>query len=112
MARHIPSKDPVAAASGGAEEAELTAEAPGGAPGVLPEPVRVVHIPGTVSPAANRELPNRPAVEARRFRVVAGGPVLYDSARVDMRTGKIIADNQYDLDLLRRQGIVLEEVNA
>jgi hypothetical protein len=86
----------------------------GGAPGVLPE-VRALPQPGVpfVSAArAPRDLSGETIPTPRTFRVLNGGPVVYDGARFTINPGKIVTDVTHDVDLLKRQGIVLEELRS
>lgn len=68
-----------------------------------------VRIPDTeiVTPRALSGVPARPA---KRYRVLNGGQVLYNNCRTAIRAGKEITDTQFDIELLRRQGIRLEEI--
>lgn len=50
------------------------------------------------------------AVPIQQYRVVNGGHVMYAQCRVVIRAGKLVDEHMYDLDLLRKQGIVLAEV--
>jgi hypothetical protein len=84
----------------------------GGAPGVLPDP-RATPSPGhPLTTAAPPRAVAGAAARSKMHRVVTGGPVMYDGSRVEMKTGRVIAENAFDLDKLRRQGIVLEEVTG
>ncbi len=40
-----------------------------------------------------------------------GGNIMYGNCRTAMRAGKEISDAQFDIDLLRRQGIRLEPLD-
>lgn len=63
------------------------------------------------APPADEVLPDAP--RARRWQVT-GGPdsVVYDSQRVRMQHGKVYDEGCVDLDLLRRQGVVLTEIEG
>ena len=50
------------------------------------------------------------AVPIQQYRVVNGGHVMYAQCRAVIRAGKLVDAHMYDLDLLRKQGIVLAEV--
>ena len=50
------------------------------------------------------------AVPIQQYRVVNGGHIMYAQCRVVIRAGKLVDEHMYDLDLLRKQGIVLAEV--
>jgi hypothetical protein len=53
-------------------------------------------------------LGGRPDVVAKRYRILNGGMIVYRNSRTALRAGKIIAEHDYDLKLLRDQGIRLE----
>jgi len=82
----------------------------GGASGVVDDTTRM-SLPGEVVATAYRAPdPNAaPAMAAQRFRVGADATVMYSGAKTLMRKGKIIDAGSYDLDLLRRQGVILTE---
>jgi hypothetical protein len=46
----------------------------------------------------------------KRYRVTNGGMIVYNNCRTAMRAGKEVSEAQFDLALLRRQGIRLEEI--
>jgi hypothetical protein len=81
------------------EEYEEHLPMAGGAPGVdvapaTAQPVRVV----------------MPAVPVRKHRVMKEAHVMYGNCRTILREGKEVDELTYDLELLRRQGVVLQEV--
>jgi hypothetical protein len=51
---------------------------------------------------------SRVDIPVQRYRVVVGGHVMLDGVRVPMRVGKELDERQYDLALLRRQGVKLD----
>jgi len=68
-----------------------------------------IHGIDDVAPSGTRD--DRPVVEPKRYRVVGGPPsVMYGGGSVRMVLGKIVTDASTDVDLLRRQGVVLEEL--
>lgn len=112
MARNIPGKQ-----SSKSSEADRPA-VPGGSSGLFEEmAVPLGTVGQAVEPSRVDPWADRPTVPVRHF-VVRSGPQMergrirayYNGCTINLAPGKIIADNQYDLDLLRRQGIVLEEV--
>jgi hypothetical protein len=116
MARHV-----VRTRAEGAEKTETVrdgvaadlAAMPGGATGVPDDPnmrSTVIHGIDDIAPA-KPELDEDRKRLPRQFRVT-GGPaeVLYDGGRVRMIPGKVYTENSVDLDLLRRQGVQLQEV--
>jgi hypothetical protein len=74
----------------------------GGAPGVP--------IPATEVVAAPRALAGATSRRPRRYRILNGGNIMYGNCRTAMRAGKEISDAQFDIALLKRQGIRLEEI--
>lgn len=76
---------------------------PGGALGVPRASDPATHVmPGKVSARVEEKLP--------QYRVVNGGHVMYGGCRTVLRPGKLVDAYAYDLELLRRQGIQLEEL--
>lgn len=97
-----------------ANEGADKASTPGGALGVLPE-IKAIHMPGVPSGSAVRPRDaSIPEVPARTHRVMNQWPVsvMYDNSQVRFAPGKVVSDAQYDLDLLRRQGVILEELKS
>lgn len=88
----------------------------GGALGVTPDRqvLKVGQVPGNVVGAAvhRDRVMKEPVPEVRQWRVKWAPPngVMYDSMRVPMRPGKIVTDATYNLSVLTRQGVVLEEI--
>ena len=80
----------------------------GGAPGVLPAGDRV--LPMQARTVANLRDGRGPGPRPKRYRVINGGKYMSGSVQVTLRAGKEIADNQYDVAMLRRVGIRLEEL--
>ena len=81
---------------------------PGGSPGVYvdesKQPVQD-HGPSTV------ERPVAKGPTGRKFRVVRGPEmVMYAGSKTRLHVGRIMGEVSCDLDLLRRQGVVFEEV--
>ena len=113
MARHV-----VRTRAESTDKVEGTAVAdvvtmPGGAAGVPDDPnprSTVIHGIDDIAPARPEPDEDRKRLP-RQFRVI-GGPaeVLYDGGRVRMVPGKVYTENSVDLDLLRRQGVQLQEV--
>lgn len=86
---------------------------PGGAPGVPEDPnLRSALIHGLDDIAPARSVEPEQNLQPKRWRVV-GGPseVMYEGARLRVMPGKVYPDNCVDLDLLRRQGVQLQEVS-
>lgn len=86
----------------------------GGSYGVIPEAVQKVHFhAGTPMRRGNAPVARKP-----KTFIVVGGPLnaqgritfVYDHQRVSVMRGKEVTENTYDIDLLRRQGVQLEEV--
>jgi hypothetical protein len=68
-----------------------------------------IHGKDDVAPQAVRE--ERPEVKVKQFRVTGGPPmVMYMGQSCRMVHGKIVNETSVDIDLLRRQGVVLEEL--
>lgn len=115
MARHV-----VRTRAEGTEKTEAATipdvvAMPGGAAGIPDDPnprSMVIHGIDDIAPA-RPELDEDRKRLPRQFRVT-GGPteVLYDGGRVRMTPGKIYNENAVDLDLLRRQGVQLQEVET
>lgn len=84
---------------------------PGGAGGAPtsagPAPQRAA-----VAPAARQEAPRDavPAARPKTYRCLNGGTIVADGCRTALRAGKEVSDLQYDIRLLKRQGIRLELV--
>jgi hypothetical protein len=67
-------------------------------------------IQGMVGPSG-RPLSIDEGPPGRQYQVVGGpGFVMYASAKTPIRMGKIVSDVNCDVDLLRRQGVVLREI--
>lgn len=49
------------------------------------------------------------AAQPKKFRVKRGGQILHRGNLTILREGKIIADNLYDIERLKLQGVLLEE---
>jgi hypothetical protein len=97
-----------------AEASAAPAGEEGGAPGIVhvSETLNppVLTIPGMKPPPrAVKEDPKAP--KPKRY-VVKGGPdhVIYGGVKVPMRHGKVYTEHTVDLDLLRRQGCIIEEL--
>lgn len=104
------------------------AQVPGGASGAPGEanPAEAAHAMmsllnrGKPNPGAPAQ-PRAEEVKPRRYRVTGGPatklglppgtfPVVYNGSITPVRPGKEFADNQVDIELLRRQGIQFEEI--
>jgi len=85
----------------------------GGALGVVDNraEVRISGLPNNLVGSAVRA-EREPVPPAREFRVKYAPPqgVMYDNFRVQMRVGKVVTDQTYNLGLLTRQGVILEEI--
>jgi len=86
---------------------------PGGTLGVVMDraETRISGLPNNVVGSAVRTA-KHDVPPAREFRVVSSPPqgVMYDTCRVMLRPGKVVTDQTYNLPLLTRQGVVLEEI--
>lgn len=102
MARNI---TPVTAPTPSQSPTQTTTMQPQQGMGVLPKVAPVVIQPSLRVGGA--VVPPPP-----KYRVVEGGWAVLDKCRVPMRQGKIVDDTQYDLDVLRSQGIVLERFDS
>jgi hypothetical protein len=53
-----------------------------------------------------------PAIPVRRYRVTNPTPIsiLYDGYNALIRPGKVFDEHAYDVDRLRKQGVMLEEM--
>lgn len=87
----------------------------GGSYGVIPEAEKRVNFFGAHMGGTARKAP--PTRKPKTFVVVGpinapGGRIsfVYDHQRVSVLPGKEVTENAYDLDILRKQGIRLEEV--
>ena len=86
---------------------------PGGSPGVVPSeqkklsPAGVVHGHGVSRASLSRVA----GPEPRRY-MVAGGPtsVMYGGCRTKLPLGKVLSEQAFDIDAIRRQGVKLEEI--
>jgi hypothetical protein len=95
----------------------VRAPMPGGSYGVIPEAERRVQMGALV---ASHGLDHKdpldkggPQKQARLFKYVGrpeGMPFMYDGQRVMARAGKVFSDACYDVDLIKRQGVPLEEI--
>jgi hypothetical protein len=82
---------------------------PGGALGVVQE-VTADPTKPVASAARPPPVDAPPPPPVRRYRVEAHKQVLYSGSMVAMRPGKVLEESQYDIDLLRRQGLQLKEI--
>lgn len=85
---------------------------PGGTPGVPSESLGMVQ-EVTQSPAAKvaePALPPEPAPELKRYQVMRDGRVMYDGYVTQMKTGRIVDNVTYDIEHIKSQGIVLQEI--
>ena len=87
----------------------------GGSFGVIPEAEKRVSFYGTHITGKGHKAPV--AKQPKKFVVIGpinapGGRVsfVYDHQRVSVMPGKEMSENAYDLDIIRKQGIKLEEV--
>jgi co-chaperonin GroES (HSP10) len=83
----------------------------GGSAGIIPaQAPRAASQQGHVIASAMREeRPNAP--KARRYQVMNGGHVVFNGFKSAMPAGKIVESTQYDIEYLRSQGIVLEDID-
>lgn len=89
-----------------AEEEAVTGMPEGGAPGVIDDASKTIHEPGKpVASVAAAEF-----VHPKQYRVVNGGAVMHANCRTFLKPGKLVDEANFDLELLKRQGIILEEV--
>ena len=117
MARNAVKRgDAVAGEDKGVPDEAVKPQVPGGALGVVPERRGVTvagALPNLVG-AARTSTEERPEVPGpRRWRVKWAPPsgVMYDNFRVQMRPGKVVTDQTYNIPLLERQGVQLEEIH-
>jgi hypothetical protein len=86
---------------------------PGGTLGVVMDraETRISGLPNNVVGSAVRTA-KHDVPPAREFRVVSAPQhgVMYDMCRVYMRPGKVVTELTYNIPLLVRQGVVLEEI--
>lgn len=116
MARNVVKRGTAPAPEGAkSDEGQALDKAPmqGGSPGELDDPnpkSDVIHGLNDVAPA--REHRATEHVPQKRYMVV-GGPdsVMYEGARVRMNHGKVYNEGSVDLDVLRRQGVQLKELD-
>lgn len=83
----------------------------GGALGVVPDRRELAiagALPSLSGAARQREQPVVPP--ARRWRVRVAASVMYDHCRVTLRAGKIVTDQTYNIGMLERQGVILDEL--
>ena len=91
----------------GALPEAANATKPGGAAGVpTSDAEKALEMPARTV----QKLEPRPDVKVKRFRIMNGGVIMYANSRTTIRAGKVITPNDYDLDKLRAQGIVLKEI--
>lgn len=83
---------------------------PGGASGVPTDATARLHSTAVVGSAVE----GAPAddVPVRKYRVKVGGSSSFGGTRTTIRPGKVIDERQYDIEMLKNQGIVLEEIPA
>jgi hypothetical protein len=121
MARHITKRGPTL--DNGQAKPETAAPrfippVAGGSSGAPPDPnpkrTRVGVGLADIVPAPDRSSDERASCPPpKRYRVV-GGPdkVMYAGVQTIVRPGKIYTEGSVDLDFLRGQGVVLEEMTA
>jgi hypothetical protein len=96
--------------------APLATDLPGGAPGLPPDASTKIHQPGETSGSAAPP-EDVPQLLSKRYKVKndppagkPGFPVLYDGCLTHLPKGKIVDAGAYDIGLLERQGVELEEM--
>lgn len=84
----------------------------GGTPGITPEASATIHYdPGSALATQRKPEPIVPgAARSKSYRVMNGGNIMINQCRTPVRAGKVIAEHEFDLDMLRQQGIILEEI--
>jgi hypothetical protein len=105
MARNAPSKIKQDQEQTGVEQPMK-----GGALGV-PEPARALTaLPQQMLSSLRRQKADA-GPQARQWRVV-GGPAMitYRNSRMPLKIGRVMSEASCDVDLLRRQGVMFEEV--
>lgn len=112
MARHVV-KQRADSSEASSESVVDQPTMPGGASGMPVDPnpqSTIFHGIDDIAPARSVDDPERNRLP-KQYRVV-GGPeqVMYDGQKIRMIAGKIYSENAVDLDLLRRQGVQLEEI--
>jgi hypothetical protein len=107
MARNLPADLKEAAAKAAAENEQAKAKEPEAKPGEQSGAPEVAPVPAG------------PAAELHRFKILnepapgrTGFPIVVDGAVVTLAKGKVVDDATYDLDLLRRQGVLLEPLST
>jgi hypothetical protein len=114
MARHIVKRDGATLPEAAEETGGPIPTLVGGTSGAPPDPnprSTAIHGLHDVLPAPARAEDEGRSAEQRRYRVVETPPsVMYEGQRLTMNRGKIYAEGCVDLDFLRDQGVVFEEV--
>src|ERR1700741_4389459 len=69
-------------------------------------------IPGAGFPVVAGPIPQREEIDVpvKSYRVIATKRVSYDGAQVILNANKVISEHVYNIDLLLRQGVQLEEL--
>lgn len=83
---------------------------PGGAPGIYQDATRIMNDMRSATAYREPDPDAPPPPEVKKYRVMNSQFILYNSCRVTLPVGKIVDGRSYDLDLLRNQGVVLNEV--
>jgi hypothetical protein len=118
MARHVVSPNQPRKTSEGEIGTGVQAPVQGGSLGVPEAIAKVPSLAESFVGSARRDPLERSAdVAPKRYRVI-GGPqrtpgrisVMYDGARSDWAMGKEVTHLTHNLDLLRAQGLILEEI--
>lgn len=89
---------------------------PGGASGVPQDMRTVITDPG--APSGHAEISeDAPEVKVRRYQVMndpppntTGFPVLLDGCLTKFPKGKIVLESAYDVEKLKSQGVILQEI--
>lgn len=108
-AEDLPPVEPVAV--GTTDPATASALIPGGAAGVIEDAERTIGGARSQSTASSfLHAAGGDGPKVAKFLVVNGGRILLGGCITSIKAGKMVDSTTYDLDELRRQGIVLQPV--
>jgi hypothetical protein len=81
-----------------------------GAPAAFDPPL--VEASPILPSAIRQEDEDAEPVPVRKFKVIGGGPIMIGSCRTKLPAGKVIDSRGYDIDLIRSQGIELQQIEG